>query len=190
MPRTLYDAIPSANSVRVRILLHEKGLDYQRVTLDLNKKEQKRPEFLRLNPYGKVPVLDDDGKVLFESLIINEYLEEKYPSPSFMPQDPYLRGRIRLLTDYGMNYINEPFTAWRLQIRGKPEDRDPKVVEAAGNAVLERLRYLEGALDEQAFWLARSASPTSLWYPVFVSWTSSACSPPHPYHASVRGSIA
>jgi len=45
----LYDAIPSSNSDRVKIALHEKGLAYERVTLDLAKKEQKRPQFLKLN---------------------------------------------------------------------------------------------------------------------------------------------
>lgn len=58
----LYDAVPSSNSDRVKIALHEKGLDYQRVTLSLVKKDQKRPEFLKLNPYGKVPVIVDDGR--------------------------------------------------------------------------------------------------------------------------------
>ncbi len=88
----VYDATPSSNSDRVKILLHEKGLTYERVTLDLKKMEQKRPEFLKLNPYGKVPVIDDNGKILFESCIINEYLDEQYPNPPFMPKDPYLRG--------------------------------------------------------------------------------------------------
>src|SRR5215470_655257 len=92
MAITLYDAVPSSNSDRSKIVLQEKGLPYKRVTLNLANKDQKRPEFLKLNPYGKVPVLDDDGKILFESCIINEYLDEKYPNPPFMPRDPYLRG--------------------------------------------------------------------------------------------------
>ena len=77
----LYDAVPSSNSDRVKIALHEKGLDYQRVTLSLAKKDQKRPEFLKLNPYGKVPVIVDDGQVLFESCIINEYLMKNTRPP-------------------------------------------------------------------------------------------------------------
>ena len=93
MAITLYDAVPSSNSDRTKIALHEKGLAYDRVTLDLAKKDQKRPEFLKLNPYGKVPVINDAGKILFESCIINEYLDEKYPNPPLMPKDPYLRGR-------------------------------------------------------------------------------------------------
>jgi len=72
MAITLYDAVPSSNSDRVKIVLHEKGLPYERVTLTLAKNEQKRPEFLQLNPYGKVPNIDDDGQVLFEYCIIKE----------------------------------------------------------------------------------------------------------------------
>lgn len=62
MAITLYDAVPSSNSDRTKIALHEKGIAYDRVTLDLAKREQKRPEFLKLNPYGKVPVLNDAEK--------------------------------------------------------------------------------------------------------------------------------
>jgi len=105
----LYDAIPSSNSDRVKIALHEKGLAYERVTLDLAKKEQKRPEFLKLNPYGKVPVINDNGQILFESCIINEYLDEQYPNPPLMAKDPYLRGRGRGLVDYSLNYLHEPY---------------------------------------------------------------------------------
>ena len=91
MAITLYDAVPSSNSDRTKIALHEKGLAYNRITLDLAKKDQKRPEFLKLNPYGKVPVIDDAGRSF--GPIINEYLDEQYPNPPLMPKDPHLRGR-------------------------------------------------------------------------------------------------
>ena len=52
------------------------------VRVRLANREQKNADFLRLNPYGKVPVINDAGKILFESCIINEYLDEKYPRPS------------------------------------------------------------------------------------------------------------
>ena len=147
----LYDAIPSANSDRVKILLHEKGLPYERVTLDLKKKEQKRPEFLKLNPYGKVPVIDDNGKTLFESCIINEYLDEQYPTPSFMPKDPYQRGRVRVLTDYGMNHINEPFTPLRMEMLKPKEERDPKIIDTAFKEVVARLQYLENQIGDKPY---------------------------------------
>jgi glutathione S-transferase len=147
----LYDATPSANSDRVKILLHEKGLPYERVTLDLKKKEQKRPEFLKLNPYGKVPVIDDNGKTLFESCIINEYLDEQYSTPSFMPKDPYQRARVRALTDYGMNHINEPFTPLRLEMLKQKDERDAKIIDAAFNEIVARLQYLENQIGDNPY---------------------------------------
>jgi len=53
-----------------------------------------------LNPYGKVPVLVDDEAVVYESAIINEYLEEKYPAVPLMPKDPFKRSRARIWIDY------------------------------------------------------------------------------------------
>src|SRR5215470_18515459 len=147
MAITLYDAVPSSNSDRVKIALHEKGLTYGRVTLVLANRDQKRPEFLKLNPYGKVPVIDDRGQVLFESCIINEYLDEKYPNPPLMPKDPYLRGRGRILVDYGLNYLHEPYWALRNEFFFKKEpERDPVVVEAQRQTLKGLLQYLEDSL--------------------------------------------
>ena len=149
----LYDAVPSSNSDRVKIVLHEKGLVYDRVTLDLSKREQKRPEFLKLNPYGKVPVIDDGGKVLFESCIINEYLDEKYPNPPLMPKDPYLRGRIRVLTDYGLNYLHEPYWALRTEMLKKEAERNASVVEEKRQVLRSLLQYLETEIGDKPYFM-------------------------------------
>jgi glutathione S-transferase len=153
MAITLYDAVPSSNSDRTKIALHEKGLAYDRVTLNLAKKEQKRPEFLKLNPYGKVPVIDDGGKILFESCIINEYLDEQYPDPPLMPKDPYLRGRGRVLVDYGLNYIHEPYWALRGEMLKKESERNPTIVEEKSQALRPLLHYLEEALGDKPYFL-------------------------------------
>jgi glutathione S-transferase len=153
MAITLYDAVPSSNSDRVKIALHEKGLAYQRVTLNLAKKDQKRPEFLKLNPYGKVPVIDDDGRILFESCIINEYLDEKYPNPALMPKDPYLRGRGRVLVDYALNYIHEPYWALRGEMLKPEAERHAAMIEEKRHSLRELIRYLEDALEERNYFL-------------------------------------
>src|SRR6476660_493465 len=129
MAITLYDAVPSSNSDRTKIALHEKGLVSDRETLELAKKDQKRPEFLKLNPYGKVPVINDAGKILFESCIINEYLDEKYPNPPLMPKDPYLRGRGRVLVDYALNFAHEPYWELRGEMFKHEAARDATIVE-------------------------------------------------------------
>ena len=154
MAITLYDAVPSSNSDRVKIALHEKGLAYDRMTLDLRKKEQKRPEFLKLNPYGKVPVINDSGKVLFESCIINEYLEEQYPNPPLMLKDPYLRGRGRVLVDYGLNYLHEPYWALRAEMMKQESERNTTIMGEKRQALRNLLQYLEDALGEKPYFLS------------------------------------
>src|ERR1043166_6432279 len=149
----LYDAVPSSNSDRVKYVLHEKGLAYERVTLDLAKKDQKRPEFLKLNPYGKVPVIDDNGKVLFESCIINEYLDEKYPDPPLMPKDPYLRGRGRVLVDYALNFMHDPYWALRGEMRKPEAERNAAIAADNRRRLADLLPYLETALDDKPYFL-------------------------------------
>jgi len=153
MAITLYHDVPSSNSDRVKIALAEKGLHWTGVRVRLANREQKEPEFLKLNPYGKIPVLVDDGKVLFESCIINEYLDEKYPSPPLMPRDPYLRGRGRVLIDYALNYAHAPYWDLRGEMRKPEAERDLNVVDDRRRALRELLQYLEQALGEQQFFL-------------------------------------
>jgi glutathione S-transferase len=149
----LYDAVPSSNSDRVKIALREKGLAYDRVTLVLANKDQKRPEFLKLNPYGKVPVIDDDGKILFESCIINEYLDEKYPNPSLMPIDPYLRSRGRMLIDYALNYTHEPYWALRGEMLKPAGERNKTIIEEKHRSLRDLLQYLDTALGDRNYFL-------------------------------------
>jgi glutathione S-transferase len=91
---TLYDAARCPYCARVRIVLAEKRIAYEPVEVDLDD----RPAWIYdLNPKGRVPVLDEDGLVLPESLVISEYLEERYPEPALLPPDPADRAAIRLL---------------------------------------------------------------------------------------------
>jgi glutathione S-transferase len=161
----LYDAVPSTNSDRVKIALNEKGLAYERVSLNLARRDQKRPEFLKLNPYGKVPVIDDGGKVLFESCIINEYLDEKYPDPPLMPKDPFLRARGRIIVDYGMNHLHETYFALRNEFFFKKEgERDQKLIAEKQIELRGMLGYLEAALGDKEYFLgAFSLTDVDLW---------------------------
>jgi glutathione S-transferase len=161
----LYHAVPSSNSDRVKIALHEKGLAYEVIKLDLAKRDQKTPEHLQRNPYGKVPVIDDGGNVLFESCIINEYLDEKYPAPPLMPKDPYLRGRGRVLVDYGLNYLHEPYWALRNEIFFKKEaERSESLMEEKRRMLRNLLRYLEDELGDRLYFLGEiSLTDIDLW---------------------------
>ncbi len=153
MAITLYHDTPSSNSDRVKIALAEKGLSWDGVRVRLANREQKKAEFLQLNPYGKIPVLVEDGKVLFESCIINEYLDEKYPNPPLMPKDPYLRGRGRVLVDYALNFAHEPYWALRGEMRKPEAARDATIIEQKRQSLADLLLYLETALGDKLYFL-------------------------------------
>lgn len=93
----LHGYFRSSAAYRVRIALNLKGIDFASQPHHLRRGEQQDPDFLRLNPQGLVPVLDDDGVVLTQSLAIIEYLDERYPSPAFLPTDPVERAHVRAL---------------------------------------------------------------------------------------------
>ena len=90
---TLYSGNSCPYSQRCRIVLFEKGMDFEIIDVDL----QNKPEDLALmNPYNRVPVLVERDLVLYEANIINEYIDERFPHPQLMPADPVMRARARL----------------------------------------------------------------------------------------------
>jgi glutathione S-transferase len=147
----LYDRHTSPNCQRTRVVLDEKNLAYETIPVDLQKKEQKRPEFLKMNPYGKVPVLVDGGTIVYESCIINEYLEEKYPDPPLLPKDPGLRSKIRILIDYGVNRTYPAYEKLRNEML-KPEiGRNSEVVSEASAELKTLLQRFEEEIGERPY---------------------------------------
>jgi glutathione S-transferase len=88
----LYEFAPT-RSIRVRWMLQELETPFDAIPVDLRKGEHRRPEFLAINPAGKLPVLVDDGVVLTESIAILLYLAEKFPAAGFLPRDPDARAQ-------------------------------------------------------------------------------------------------
>ena len=90
---TLYSGTTDPFSQRCRIVLFEKGMDFQVIDVDVFN----IPEDLAvISPYNKVPVLVERDLVLYEANIINEYIDERFPHPQLMPADPVMRARARL----------------------------------------------------------------------------------------------
>ncbi len=90
---TLYSGTTDPYSHRCRIVLYEKGMDFQVIDVDLANK----PEDLAvINPHNQVPVLVERDLVLQQANIINEYIDERFPHPQLMPADPVMRARARL----------------------------------------------------------------------------------------------
>jgi len=147
----LYDYPDCPFCQKVRVVLAEKDLEFEKIFIDLRKGEQKTPEFLRLNPYGKVPVLVDEDEVLYESTIINEYLEDEYPLPRLMPEDSGARGRVRILEDYCDNWFIPPTTMLLAQLRKPDGERDPQRVEQAREELRRALYFLRDRLGSQEY---------------------------------------
>ena len=93
---TLWDAHGSPCARRVRAVLLEKGLGWTTRLVDLTRMEQKRPEYLALNPNGVVPTLVHDDRVVYESNVITEYLDDVFPDPPLYPSDPWARAQAKM----------------------------------------------------------------------------------------------
>lgn len=112
---------------RAVIALREKGVAFEVTYIDV----EEPPEwFKRVSPFGKVPLLKVDGEVLFESAIINEYLDEMYP-PLLHPTDPLIRAKHRGWIEYGSNLLFEQVKV----VLAKSEDEYQQQKEALGGAL-------------------------------------------------------
>ena len=142
---TIYDYPRCPFGRKVRIVLAEKELSFDSVQVDLVKGQQRSEEFRRLNPFGKVPVLVDESSVVYESTIINEYLNDEYPHPpELLPEDSGERARIRLLVDFADRAFTLPVMA--LERETKAPEKDETRIHAAREAVTKALQMLEREL--------------------------------------------
>jgi len=141
---TLYDADRCPYCARVRIVLAEKGVEYETVEIDLDD----RPAWIyEKNPTGRVPVLEEDAFVLPESAVIDEYLNERYPEPPLLPADPAERALTRVLI-FRFDDLSKPY--YRLR-RGDEGARATLDIELAK---LERLLEARPFLTGREFGLA------------------------------------
>lgn len=148
----LYHFPLSTNSRKVRIVLIEKGLEFERINIDLTKKEQKNPDYLKIHPFGQVPALDDEGFIIYDSTIINEYLEDEYPYPALLPADSEGRALARLMEDFRDNKFNPHFIEIIHEVRYKPEgERDLKLIEHAKAEITNCFDRIERQLEGREY---------------------------------------
>jgi glutathione S-transferase len=141
---TLYDADRCPYCARVRIVLAEKGVEYETVAVDLDD----RPAWIyEKNSTGRVPVLEEDVFLLPESAVIDEYLNERYPDPPLLPDDPGERALARLLV-FRFDDLSKPYYALRRGEEGASLRLDAQLARL--DELLGRQPYLTG----RAFGLA------------------------------------
>ncbi len=169
---TLYDADRCPYCARVRIVLAEKGVEYESVVIDLDD----RPAWIyEKNPLGKVPVLEEGDFLLPESAVIDEYLEERYPEPALWPADPGERALGRLLV-FRFDGLSKPYYALRRGEDGARERLDNELRKL--DVILEARPFLTGrdyGLADIAYvpWILRARDPMGIdlgAFPALAGW--------------------
>jgi RNA polymerase-associated protein len=171
---TLYDADRCPYCARVRIVLAEKGVEFETVAIDL----AERPAWIyEKNPTGRVPVLEEDTFVLPESAVIDEYLNERYPDPPLLPADPGERGLARVLI-FRFDDLSKPYYALRRGEDGARERLEAQFAKLDG--LLEAQPFLTGSafgLADVAYvpWILRARDRMDVDvepFPALIEWVA------------------
>ncbi len=131
---------------RVRVVLREKAIACEEVLVDLPGGATRGEAFRRLNPFGQVPVLEDGGLVIFESLAICEYLEERFPEPALLPRGAAARASARQWMHAAGDYFAAPLKRWLPRVLAPSASVDLADTERAGGELAAHLDVLERAL--------------------------------------------
>ena len=139
----LYGMNLSNFATKSRIVIYEKNANIEIVAPPGG---MKSAEYLKINPLGKIPTLDADGTIIPESEIINEYLEEKFPTPALLPKSPEARAKVRVFSRFNDLYLDPPLRGLFAQLN--PKNRDEKIVNERLTELQMRLDQLESMLAE------------------------------------------
>ena len=148
-----YGTLRSTNGSKVKVVLEEKGLPYHVETVSPGAVWKKQPEILANHPLGKVPWIDDDGLVLFDSTVINEYLNEKRANNPLLPATPGQRAVARALENYGDEGVLSKFLPMIWMPWWSPEDqRDAQAMERGRQGLREEVfPFLQRTLSGQDY---------------------------------------
>ncbi len=156
----VYGRASSSNVQALLWGLEELGLSYERLDFGETFGGLDRPEFLAMNPHGKIPVLTVDGRALFETPAILRYLAGQYGDAAFWPRDPLARAEVDMWAEWAKHDVAEAFTGpvfWRV-VR-TPEARwERPAIQAAVETLEAQLQIAETRLARQAFLCGGSLS--------------------------------
>jgi glutathione S-transferase len=141
----VYDHPLSPYAMKIRISLYEKGLDFEKHEIHTEADAQ---ELKKLNPRAEVPALADEGSMFYDSKVIAEYLEERYPETPLMPKDPAARAECRVLELFADTGLDAAVLALLLFKFFRPEmaEQDPEAMARAEASVREYYVAMERRL--------------------------------------------
>ena len=148
----LYSGTTCPFSQRCRIVLYEKGMDFEIIDVDLFAKQE---DIAMINPYGRVPVLVERDLILYDPNIINEYIDERFPHPQLMPADPIMRARARQLL---VSMEREIFSYIEPLEKAQTAEKNAKAVDKARSVIRERLTEMTTVFTKQKHMLGEDFS--------------------------------
>jgi glutathione S-transferase len=156
---------------RVRIALIEKSIKAELVEVDMVARAHKSPAYLSLNPYGRVPTLEEDGFVLYESTAILQYLEETHPTPPLVPADARGRALVAMHVKLCDLQLARPSGTIIFPKRFLPKDRwDEKAMAQAKKDIEMHLGILEPQLQGKEYLVGNRYSQVEVCYTPFAEF--------------------
>lgn len=161
----IYSSTVCPYAHRTRLTLLEKGVDFKLTEIDLDNK----PDwFSEISPYGKVPVIKHKNDRVWESTVINEYLDEVFPTPPLMPIEPGRRAIARIWIDFANTKFIPTF--YKLLL-----NQDPTQQQELSQELHTHLLFMESegmSSENGSYWLGESLSLVDIsFYPWFERWS-------------------
>jgi glutathione S-transferase len=159
----IYSAVLCPFAYRSRLTLVEKKVPFKLMEIDL---QNKPANFLEISPYGKVPVLKHGEHCVWESAIINEYLEEAFPTPPLLPKDPMHRAQARIWINFADTRLFA--TTHKLLLSQDPQQQAEAVKQLSEDLRFIEQEGLQKLSAEEPYWLGAEITLVDLtYYPWF-----------------------
>ena len=163
--------VARSRASRVLWMAKELGLDYEHVKVDFATGQTRTPAHLALNPNGHVPVIDDDGLILWESMAINLYLAKKYGAGGLYPSRLEDEARAWQWSFWGMTEVERPVLTAMMNRAIYPESqRDLAAADAAEKTLAQPLGVLDGVLARTAYLLGDHFTVADLNVASILAW--------------------
>jgi len=163
--------VARSRAFRTLWIAKELGLDYEHIKIDFATGETRTQAHLALNPNGHVPVIDDDGFILWESMAINLYLAKKYGRDGFYPSRLVDEARAWQWSFWGMTEVERPVLTALFNRAILPEnERDPAAADAAEKTLAQPLKVLDGALERSSYLLGDRFTVADLNVASILAW--------------------
>ncbi len=163
MPRLRIYGIARTRAFRALWIANELGLAYEHLPVEIGQAGARKPEYLAINPNGRLPVIDDDGFILWESLAITLYLAKKHSSGRLYPATLEGEAKAWQWSLWSVQEVDRGVNIWSLHaVRLPPQERDPQRLAEALAVLSAPFKVLDGALADRSYLLGEDFTVADL----------------------------